>query len=152
MQSGTVSDAIFLIICFIRYKPVAMKPAFFLGILSLLIWSCSPVRETARTSAVVAPNSQDSTEYELIIDDIHFEQWYLLNYSESKDRTDDYYHSKNLVAAYNWNDYYRGGKYIGIIDSYVNYEPQIDYGIELNRKLFWYFRFVQEYYKVKLYY
>ena len=129
-----------------------MKPVIFISVLSLLIWACSPVKNISKTSATVTQNSQDSTEYELIITDIHFDSWYQLNYSEAKDRTDDYYHSKNLIAVYNWNDYYRRGKYINVIDSYINYEPQIDYGMELNRKLFWYFKFVEEYYGIELYY
>jgi hypothetical protein len=127
-----------------------MKPTFFIAIITLLIWSCSPVKNTSKTSAVLSQNSQDSTEYEVIIFDIHFENWYLMNYSEAKDRSNDYYRSKNRVAAANWNDYYRAGRYIEVIDSYVNFEPQIDYGIDVNRKLYWYFKYVQENYNVRL--
>ena len=128
-----------------------MKPAFFIAIIALLIWSCSPVKNSSKTSAIVLKNSHDSTEYEIVIIDNHFEQWYQLNYSEAKDRTDEYYHSKNLIAVLNWNDYYWGGKYIEVVDSYINYQPQIDYGIEVNRKLYWYFKYVQENYKIKLF-
>jgi hypothetical protein len=127
-----------------------MKPAYFLSLIAILGWSISLAQNQEKTSAVVEPVSQDSTEYELLIIDIHFDQWYLMNYNEAKDRSDEYYHSKNFVAAQNWNDLYRNGKYINVIDSYINYQPQIDYGIELNRKLYWYFKFVEDYYKVKL--
>jgi hypothetical protein len=129
-----------------------MKPAFFLSIIVFVALACSTARNVSKTSAVVEPVGNDSTEYELIIIDNHFDQWYMLNYSETKDRTGEYYHSKNLVAVQNWNDYYRHGKYMEVIDSYINYQPQIDYGIEVNRKLFWYFKYVKEYYKVELYY
>lgn len=128
-----------------------MKPAFLLAIILLIAWSCSTVKNTPKTSAIVEKNSQDSTEYELVIIDNHFENWYLLNYSDAKDRTDEYYHNKNLVAVSNWNEYFRGGKYTGVIDSYIFYEPHIDYGIEVNRRLFWYFKFVEDYYKIKLF-
>jgi hypothetical protein len=128
-----------------------MKPAFFLAIIMLIAWSCSPVKNTPKTSAIVEKSSQDSTLYELVIIDNHFEKWYLLNYSDAKDRSDEYYRSKNLYAVSNWNEYYREGKYAEVIDSYVNYQPEIDYGIELNRKLYWYFKFVEEYYKIKLF-
>jgi hypothetical protein len=129
-----------------------MKPVFFITILALAIWACSPVKNASKTAAVVSKNSQDSTEYELMIIDIHFDQWYQLNYSEAKDRTEDYYHNKNMVAVYTWNDLYRRGKYMEVIDSYIDYQPQIDYGIEVNRKLFWYFKFVEDYYGIRLFY
>ncbi len=57
---------------------------------------------------------------------------------------------KTLLPG-NWNDYYRKGKYIEIIDSYINYQLQMDYGIEVNRKLYWYFKYVSENYKVRLF-
>jgi hypothetical protein len=127
-----------------------MKPLSFIGMMALLVWSCSPVKNTAKTSATLVQNSQDSTEYEIYISDLHFDQWFQLNYSEAKDHQNDYYRSKNQVAVANWNDHYRNGRYIDVIDSYINYEPQIDYGIEVNRKLYWYFKYVQENYKVRL--
>lgn len=116
-----------------------------------MVWACSPLKEASKTSATLASNSQDSTEYEVFIDDLKFDQWYLMNYSEAKDHSNEYYHSKNLVAVSNWNDYYRKGRYIQFMDSYINYEPQIDYGIEVNRKLYWYFKFVQDTYKIRLF-
>jgi hypothetical protein len=129
----------------------AMKPIYYLAFLAFLAWACSPVKNTAKTSATLAPISQDTTEYEVYINDIHFDQWFELNYSEAKDRTNEFYHSKNLVAAANWNDYYHSGRESMVIDSYINYEPQIDYGIEVNRKLYWYFKYVQDNYKIRLF-
>jgi hypothetical protein len=38
-----------------------------------------------------------------------------------------------------------------VIDSWINYQPQIDYGIDVNRKLYWYFRFVEDYYGIRLF-
>ena len=127
-----------------------MKPAFLIIAAALMIWSCSSNKNTTKTSAVLTQIEQDSTEYELIVIDNHFDQWYQLNYSEAKDRSEDYYRSKNLFAVQTWNEFYRLGKYPDVIDSYINYQPQLDYGIELNRKLFWYFKYVEDYYKVNL--
>ena len=128
-----------------------MKPVFFISFIVLLVWVCSPARNVTKSSAKLEPGTTDSTQYELIVTDIHFDSWYTMNYSDAKDRTDTYYQSKNLVAASRWNDYYNRGKYINVVDSYFGYQPQIDYGIELNRKLFWYFSFVEEYYRIKLF-
>jgi hypothetical protein len=128
-----------------------MKPLYFIAVIALLAWACSPVKEASKTSATVALSSQDSTEYEIYINDPGFDLWYQLNYSEPKDHSNDYYRSKNLVAVPRWNDYYRQGRSIDAIDSYIDYQPQIDYGIEVNRKLFWYFKYVAEKYKIQLF-
>ncbi len=128
-----------------------MKPAIYFGIIAMLIIACAPAKKVSKTSAEIKAASRDSTVYELIISDIHFEQWYLLNYNDAKDRNNEYYRSRNITAVYNWNNLYRSGRYIDAIDSYINYEPHIDYGIEVNRRLFWYFRFVEDYYGIKLF-
>ena len=128
-----------------------MRTFLYLCLMALGIWACSTNKNATATSAKLARDMQDSTEYEVIIYDIHFDNWYLLNYSEAKDHSDAYYHSKNMVAASRWDDYYRSGKFINIVDSFINYQPQTDYGIEVNRKLFWYFTFVEEYYKIHLF-
>jgi hypothetical protein len=129
-----------------------MKRVFFLGtMIFLLAWACSPLKNASKSSALIEPDPKDSTEYDLVISDIHFDQWYMLNYSEAKDRTDEFYHSKNLVAVANWNGLFQRGQYLEVIDSWINYQPQIDYGIDLNRKLYWYFKFVEDYYGIRLF-
>lgn len=129
-----------------------MKAFYFFGILSVLAFSCAQNKEVAKTSALRMEENQDSTEYKLIIIDNNFDLWYKTNYSPAKDHTNEYYWNKNIVAAGRWDEYYRNGKYDQVVDSFLDYKPHIDYGIEVNRKLFWYFKFVQEYYNIPLYY
>ncbi len=128
-----------------------MKLGYLIGILAFSAWACSPVKDVAKTSATLAQQSQDSTEYEIMIIDPHFDLWYQLNYSEAKDRSQEYYRGKNLVAVSNWNNYARSGSHSEVIDSEINYQPGIDYGVEINRKLYWYFKYVQSNYKVRLF-
>ena len=128
-----------------------MKTIFFTGMIALLIWGCSPAREVSKTSALLKQTSQDSTEYEILIIDQHFDQWYLLNYSPAKDHSKEYYRAKNLVGVANWNDYYRRGRYSRVIESSIDYQPHVDYGIEVDRKLYWYFKFIVETYKIRLF-
>ena len=123
---------------------------FIIGILALMVWACSPAKESSK-SIILDKDKKDSTEYEILVSDIHFEQWYLTNFNEVKDRTNEYYRYKDLVAVTNWNDYYRENKYSRVIDCRIDYWPNIDYGIEVNRKLYWYFKFVEEYYKISLF-
>jgi hypothetical protein len=128
-----------------------MKASFFIGMTALLIWGCTPVRQASKTSANLKQTSQDSTEYEIIIIDPQFDNWYLLNYSPAKDYSKEYYQSKNLVGVANWNYYYRSGQYTRVIESFIDYQPNVDYGIEVERKLYWYFKYVVTTYKIRLF-
>ena len=132
-------------------KHFAMKPIFFIGMIALLAWGCSPVKKVEKTSATLTQTIQDSTEYEILIIDPQFDQWYLLNYSPAKDYSKEYYQGKNLFAVANWNDYYRSGRYSRIIESLIDYRPNVDYGIEVDRKLYWYFKFIVSTYKIRLF-
>ena len=125
-----------------------MKPSFLIIIMGLMVWACSPAKKASKASVTLA---KDSVEYEIWIIDPRFDQWYIINYSPAKDYSNEYYRSKNMIAVINWNDYYRSGKYSKIIDSYIDYQSSIDYGIEVNRKLFWYFKFVVETYNIYLF-
>ena len=75
-----------------------MSRIFFIGA-ALLIWGCSPVQEAVKSSAMVARDSLDSTEYEVVVIDPGFDQWYMLNYSPALDHSDDYYRTQNLIAV-----------------------------------------------------
>jgi hypothetical protein len=116
-----------------------------------MVWACSPVKEALKTSAILTQDNLDSTEYDIVIIDPGFDRWYVLNYSPAQDHSNDYYRTKNLIAVGNWNDYYRSGRYINVIDSYIDYRLDVDYGIEVNRKLFWYFKYIKSNYRVRLF-
>jgi hypothetical protein len=128
-----------------------MKRTFFFGITALLLWACSTSKDTAKTSVAVAKNDKDTSEYEILIIDPEFDQWYFRNYSESKDRPEEYYRGRNIQAVSRWNEYYTTGKYRNVVESIVNYYPEVKYGMEVNRKLYWYFEYVDSYYHVPLF-
>lgn len=128
-----------------------MSRSIFFGILALLIWACSPVKNATKTSPTLSKDDQDSTEYGIVIIDPGFDQWYLVNYNEAQDRTNDYYRSKNNVAVSNWNLYYRTGRYGKVVNSDIDYRPDIDYGIDVNRRLYWYFEYINREYGLNLF-
>lgn len=117
--------------------------------LILLAWSCMPSQKAVSPDkkAVI---KKDSTEYEITIIDPEFDQWYLLTYSPAKDYSNEYYRSHNRIAVSNWNDYFLKGKYHRVIDNYIIYDNSADYGIEVNRKLFWYFKYTEDRFRIRL--
>ena len=128
-----------------------MKPVTLIGLAVLLLGACTTAKHTSKTSATLIQSTKDSTEYEDVILDQEFDHWYLTQYTPAKDHLNDYYRTKNLLAIANWNDYYLTGKYSRLIESYINYHPDTDYGIEVNRKLYWYFTWFSEKYRIRLF-
>lgn len=128
-----------------------MKPVALLGLAVLFLVACTTAKHTSKTSASLVQNSTDSTEYEVLILDQEFEHWFLTRYSPVKDHQNDFYRTKNLLAIANWNDFYLTGKHPRLIESYINYYPDTDYGIEVNRKLYWYFTYFSEKYRIRLF-
>jgi hypothetical protein len=129
-----------------------MRKILFVFTAGLAIWSCSTVKDTSGPSAGLEQNNQDSTIYEVVIIDNQFDQWYLMNFTPVEDRSDEYYRSKNIMAVANWNGFYNSGKYKRFVDCYIDYWPTIDYGIEVNRRLFWYFKYIEETSGIRLVY
>lgn len=127
-----------------------MKNLFIPACIGLLIWSCTQTHQVSKSTAGKIQIA-DSTEYEITIIDPDFDQWYFLNYSQAKDYSNEYYRSKNQVGVSNWNEYFNQGKYHRVIENFIFINPATDYGIEVNRKLYWYFKYVEENYRVNLF-
>jgi hypothetical protein len=124
-----------------------------MGIMWLMVFAVAATsQEEPKHSATVVKDSKDTTEYEVVIIDPQFDQWYLANFTPAKDYSDAYYRSKILVSVPIWNEYYTKGYYRSIINNYIDYQPSVEYGIQVDRKIFWYFRYIQENYGVRLIY
>ncbi|MDO9254193.1 MAG: DUF6146 family protein [Bacteroidales bacterium] len=120
-------------------------------VLLLLAWSCSPTQK-AGSSDRQSTIKSDSAEYEITIIDNEFDHWYLLNFSPAKDHSNEYYRNKNQAAVVAWNGYFTRNRYHRIIEDYIYFNNSIDYGMEVNRKLYWYFKFIEETYRIRLLY
>lgn len=116
-----------------------------LFIISLLaLWACSGIRETSRvlieSEEIV---SEDTLQYELVIIDPGFETWFITHGKPA------WYHSQSYLETWNrqyvtaWNARYMNGKGNRCCDTYIDYQFHVDYGLELNHKLYWYFRYVE---------
>ena len=74
-------------------------------------------------------------------------------------RTKDYYsatylQNKNRISVAVWNSRARDPQRFNasIYENIIEYQPNVDYGLEVNYKLFWYFKFAEQKYKMKLTY
>jgi Family of unknown function (DUF6146) len=102
-------------------------------------------REQIKTDTV----SADSMEYRLIIMDPGFDSW--LETKPSKDfYSNEYYAQKNRLYVAEWNQRYLTLHINDLYDNYIEYKPNTDYGIDINYRLYYYFRYFEEKNHIKL--
>jgi hypothetical protein len=121
------------------------------SMITTLLLSCSPAKKTVHATRQqkieLFPAGEDSTEYELIIIDPGFDVWF------EGHRKPVWYYSKEYLSGWNnqyvvaWNAKVRDPMTDHRSDSpfilEIDYRPGIDYGIDLNYKLYNYFLFVE---------
>ena len=86
--------------------------------------------------------SQKEEAYELIVLDPGFDTWFAITWSPAKDRSVQYYALWNQQYVSAWN-YKATNPHTSILfDSIIMYDSTVDYGMEVERKLYYYFRWV----------
>jgi len=116
---------------------------FWLGAI-VFILSCSVQRKAAKIeSNDIETAEKDSVEYELETFDQKFETWYMLHDSPSEYRSQQYYEGWNQRYVSAWNYNAADPRKSWFFEPVVGYDPSIDYGFELNHKLFYYFQYVE---------
>jgi hypothetical protein len=92
----------------------------------------------------------DSTEYELIIFDNNFESWFITSQNPTWFHENSYYRSKINFYATDWNLRVLQNMHREPYEYEINVDPNVDYGIDINWKLYWYFKYLEETLGIKL--
>ena len=130
-----------------------MKTKIYFYILALMaaIVACSGPKGVV----AIEPNDEaiaeeDSLSYELVVLDPGFESWYLLNGTPSKYRSQSYYENWNYQYVTAWNHNAMQPRRRSFFQTIHGYERGVDYGFELNHKLFYYFLYVEHVLKIPI--
>jgi len=122
----------------------AMKTHIFLIICLLVLGACTGIRESTRVSIENEKiASEDSLQYELVIIDPGFETWFVTHSKPVWFHSQSYLETWNRQYVSAWNSRYISGRWNRCCDTYIDYQFHVDYGLELNHKLYWYFRYVE---------
>jgi len=113
-----------------------MKTFFSTLLVLFLIISCTSQKNHIRFSQVDNDNGNDSIEYELIIFEPTFEIWYSMQNNPSTYHSQSYYESWNRQYVLAWNQHSMHSRSNNFFETIVGYEYGVDYGFELNHKLF----------------
>lgn len=130
-----------------------MKKLIFAFSILLVTLSCSSQNNKAnqpKEDRPIQAQKNDEGEYDLEVLDSQFT--YFINaiarpmnmYSEG------YLKSKNQFLVSEWNSYYYSGRYRNVIESSIDYDPNINYGLKYEYKLYQVFAFVKWKYGLKL--
>lgn len=131
-----------------------MRSLFYCFVLGLFIIGCGTSNKTTIKNDVNLPEgavriANDTLEYEIIIFDNGFQ--YYLNAIAKPEwyYTQSYLENKNKFYVTEWNIRARDPLRYNpsIYENQINYDFNIDYGLEVNYKLFNYFKFVEYKYK-----
>lgn len=136
-----------------------MKKIFPVLVVFLIGWACSTQKKATevkpRTVEVagqdsVASNSKDSVEYSIETFDPKFESWYEMHKNETAYHSEQYYEQWNRQYVSAWNANATDPRKSAFFEPIVGYNPNVDYGLELNHKLFYYFQYVENVLKIKI--
>lgn len=128
-----------------------MKQVLFLLMIILFAAACKTQKSVVNVSkSEVQAGAEDSVEYDVEMFDHKFDIWYEQYKKPSMYRSQSYYESWNRQYVTAWNaKCARGGK-DWPFEPVVGYNPNEDYGFELNHKLFYYFMYVENVLKIKI--
>jgi hypothetical protein len=102
------------------------------------------------TSAIVLDTKpMIDYEYDLVIFEPGFEV-FLSSQLPIEHYAPSYYWSNNLKYVSSWNTKALQNKLAGAYQEQIMYYPNIDYGVELNYKLFYFFKYIEEKYNTIL--
>lgn len=126
-----------------------MKTILYFFFAMFMIWSCGSSKNSAQKTTKnegVVRIANDTLQYEITIIDNGF-----LTYLISIAKPMSYYsveflETKNQFYVSEWNNRFRNGYKPSLYENLIDYDNNIHYGLEVNYKLYNYFKFVESQY------
>ena len=122
--------------------------------LGIFFWACgsSPINKKIEEKEEPVVIANDSLEYEITIIDPGFTAFLRGIAQPEGFYNQSYLEARNRAWVITWNQRFQNPLQFNdnIYENRIDYEPNIDYGYEVNYKLFNYFLFAQRKYKMSL--
>ena len=131
-----------------------LKHITLLFLVVAFFWACGSsnlnTNKVEKEEPVVIAN--DSLEYQIIIIDIGFNAFLNSIAQPAGFYSQNYLEARNRVWVLEWNNRVRNPQQFNpnIYENIIEYQPSVDYGYDVNYKLFNYFLFAQRKYKMNL--
>ena len=131
-----------------------MKALLFLLIFSFFsILPSNLAGQTKPVDLVVASDTavEEETEYELIVLEPGYET-YLVSQPPMEYYTENYYKTWNHQYVTEWNIRFLSGPHRELFENKIYYDLMTNYGMELEYRLYYFFRFFEDKYDITLVY
>ena len=134
-----------------------LKPIFYLLSITLFIACGSYTNTTSKTTTIKEDPviiANKALEYEIIIIDLGFTSYLNSIARPMSYHSQTYLQNKNRIYVTVWNSRAQNPQRYNssIYENVIEYETNVDYGLEVNYKLYWYFKFAEQKYKMRLSY
>ncbi len=131
-----------------------MKTLLLLLVIIAAFMACNSHKQIAGRESPelsISPDEQDSTKYELIVFESGYETFLVSQAKPKWYYSNSYYKNWNIQYVTEWNYRYNNPlKYGNFYETEINYNPSVDYGIDLNYRLYQYFQFIEKEYGIVL--
>ncbi len=136
-----------------------MKNLLLVGLICVFTFSCSTSKKTTNSSKDINTAQQDTVrianeelEYEIIIIDPGFNSWLFSRARQRGFYDQIYFETRNRVLVNEWNQRVLQPMRHNpnLYEMQINYDPNTDYGYEVNYLLYNYFLYVQLNYNQRL--
>jgi hypothetical protein len=134
-----------------------LKPIFFLLSVTLFL-ACGSYSNSTSKNTIIKEDpvviANEALQYEIIIIDIGFTSYLNSIARPMSFHSQTYLQNRNRVYVAVWNNRAQNSQRYNsnIYENVIEYDSNVDYGLEVNYKLFWYFKFAEQKYKMKLNY
>ena len=126
------------------------KLVLFLVLLMNIVACTSRTPEPRREMSTIKPEKNDDGEWDLVVIDDRFDYFMSAIAKPVSQYSESYLKTKNAMLVSEWNGYYYSGRHRDAIESSIDYNPQENYGLNFEYKLYQVFAYVQWRYGLKL--
>ena len=118
----------------------------------MLALSCSPQNNTAnnKENTTIKPEKNEDGEWDIEVLDSQYDYFLKAIAKPMNMYSESYLKNKNTFLVSEWNSYYFSGRYRNVIESSIDYNPQENYGLKFEYKLYQVFAYVQWKYGLKM--
>ncbi|MCF8367221.1 MAG: DUF6146 family protein [Bacteroidales bacterium] len=131
------------------YKTIISIISIFIT-LNLFGFQNHPSLSENQSSDTLQISTNDSTGYDIIIIETGYENWMATNAKPKWFYTNEYYRNKNQFYVLCWNNRVLETMHSNPFEETIDFDPNIDYGLDVNYQLYWYFKFMESKYSINL--
>ena len=128
-----------------------MKKAFYLlALLAAFTISCTPQKPNPENQTVMKPEKNDDGEWDIDVIDTQYDYFLNAIAKPMSMYTESYLKTRNQFLVSEWNSYYYSGRYRNVIESAIDYDPNENYGLKFEYKLYQVFAYVHWKYGLRM--